>query len=132
MWPPLTLEKGEIICNFLFPFSPPLSGVADVVFSELNVEEVMAIAAVFILPHEVHSSFQHVPPVYSSASSHFSCGDVASWTDGGGSRTRGGLGGGLLEQRPLGFHIFTGRTHILKGDPCGCSHTKEGRGGGGG
>lgn len=81
MWPSLKLEKGKIICNFLFPFSSQLSGVANVVFSKLNVEVVMVIAAVFILRGGAKlvttcsSSFFQPPHI-------FLCGDAASWTDG--------------------------------------------------
>lgn len=94
MWPPLTLEKGKIICNFLFPFSPQLSGVTNVVFSQLNVEEVMVIAAVFILPWRCAArSNVFLLPLF-SASSHFSRGDAASWTDGTGQgRTAGWVAG---------------------------------------
>lgn len=104
VWSPLTPEKGKIIGNFLFPFSPQLSAVTNVVFSELNVEEVMVIAAVFILPWRC-AARSIVFLLFFSASLHFSRGDAARVKE-----THGGSGGGLLERRPLGFHIFTGRT----------------------
>lgn len=97
MWPPLTLEKRKIICNFLFLFSPhisaQLSGVTNVDFCELNVEDVMVIAAVFILPWRC-AARSNVFPLFFSASTLFSRGDAASWTDGTGQgRTAGWVAG---------------------------------------
>lgn len=131
MWPPLTLEKGKIICNFLFPFSPQLSGVTNVVFSRLNVEEVTVIAAVFILPwrcaarSNVFLLFFQPPRTFHVETQH--PGPMA-----GQGRTAGWVAGYRNGVRWDSTSLLdTENTHILKGDPCGCSHTKEGGGGGG-
>lgn len=134
MWPPLKFEKGKIICNFLFPFSPQLSVVTNVVFSELNVEEVMVIAAVFIFPRRcaarsnVFLLFFQAPRTFHVETQH--PGPMAQVKDAWrvGWQVTGTASAGI----PRLYWTHAANMHILKGDPRGCSHTKEGRGGGGG